>query len=245
MIITDIDVKGENRNTHFTSKVKQYCGTSSHRIHPKGREAFQALAFWRISQSCNDDYPHILALPDLGDPTVADKILLLHFDGEPFGEWMPSDRNAIKAQIDAALPAYLYYLINMEVQGELFEGRFGQVPYKNPTALNKYFNVTKEATLLDIIDSALFDESNPAFFSRSYLGRNIKEPWKGFTKDLERELKEGGCEHQCEKMGATGNMLGRMVTSIAENPSTSERIRSTTRNGRSFYYIYPPTPTKQ
>ena len=81
LIITDIEVKGENRNTHFTSKVKQYCGTSSHRIHPKGRDAFQALAFWRISQSCNDDYPHILALPDLGDPTVADKILLLHVEG--------------------------------------------------------------------------------------------------------------------------------------------------------------------
>jgi hypothetical protein len=245
LIITDIDVKGDNRNTHFTSKVKQYCGTSSHRIHPKNREAFQALAFWRISQSCNDDYPHILALPDLGDPTVTDKILLLYFDGKPFErDFMPSERNDIRAKIDAALPGYLYHLINMPVQGDLFDGRFGQVPYKNPTALDKYFNVTKEATLLEIIDAALFDENNRGFLHKPHLRRNTKERWQGFTMDLERELKERDYAHRCEKIGATGNMLGRMLTSIAENTSTSERIRITTRNGRSYYHISPPTPTK-
>jgi hypothetical protein len=51
-----------------------------------------------------DNCAHILALPDLGDPTVADKILhilLLYFDRKPFGDWMPSDREGDQAQLEA------------------------------------------------------------------------------------------------------------------------------------------------
>jgi hypothetical protein len=185
-------------------------------------------------------------LPDLGDPTVADKILLLHFDGKPFdGDWMPSDRNEIKAKIDAALPGYLYHLVNMSVQQDLFDSRFGQIAYKNPIAVRKYFNVTKEATLLDIIDAALFDKSNPAFLHMPHLRRSPTDPWKGFTKDLEHELKERNYGHQLERMGATGNMLGKMLTGIAENPSTSQRIRTISRGSRNSYEIYPPNPIQK
>jgi hypothetical protein len=80
LIITD--VKANSKNENFSSKVKEYCGTSKHRIHPKNRDAFNTEVFWRISQSCNDTYPGIAALPDLSDETVADKILLVLLGGE-------------------------------------------------------------------------------------------------------------------------------------------------------------------
>jgi hypothetical protein len=85
-VITDIKVNLkdiQNQSSTLSSNVKKFCGSSSHRIHPKGRDAFHTPVFWRISESVNDIWPHILALPDLSDPTVADKVLLLHFDGEP------------------------------------------------------------------------------------------------------------------------------------------------------------------
>jgi hypothetical protein len=242
LIITDADVKRKNndveRNTHFGTKVKQYCGTSSHRIHPKGRDAFQALAFWRISQSCNDTYPHILALPDLGDPTVADKVLLIHFDGEPFDDWMPSNRNEIKAKINQALPGYVHHLVNMPVQEKLFHGRFGQKPYKNQLALDKYFSLTQEAGLLELIDEALFKIDRKG----ELVSMDIKKHgcFRGYAKELESTLRMHKGDQDLEKIGATGHQLGKMLHAIAENPSTKHRMRITKRKGRTFYYIFPP-----
>jgi hypothetical protein len=218
--------------------VKQYCGTSSHRIHPKGRDAFQCQAFWRISQSCNDDFPHILALPDLGDSTVADKVLLLHFDGKPFGDWMPSDRNELKAKIDQALPGYVHHLVNMPVQQELWGDRFGQLPYKNPIAMQKYFNLTQEAGLLELIDKTLFSSLKVNVAGAKSI--RTRGYFKGHAAELEKQLQNYNADHELEKIGATGHMMGRMLHAIRANPSTEDRIRITKRGGRSFYYVFPP-----
>ena len=240
LIITDVSVKGNHKNTHIGSKVKQYCGTSSHRIHPKGRDAFQMAVLWRISQSCNDSWPHILALPDLSDDTVADKMLLLHFGGEEFGDWMPADRNRIQTKIDRELPCFVNYLVEMPVPSLLWDKRFGQKAYKNRTARDKYFSVTQEADLMQIIDEVLFKNS-VGFFVQTGESTKTADFWEGYAKDLETKLQKATQWWQkCEKIGATGQMLGKMLHSIAENPSTKLRVRVTTRGNQSFYRIFPP-----
>ena len=170
-MITDIKVNLkdiQNQSSTLSSNVKKFCGSSSHRIHPKGRDAFHTPVFWRISESVNDIWPHILALPDLSDPTVGDKVLLLHFDGEPFGRWMPQERKEIKARADAALPAYLHFLTQqMEIPSKLRGERFDPKPYKNRAALEKYFAVTQEARLLELIDEVLFKDGLGFFKGRS------------------------------------------------------------------------------
>ncbi len=242
LIITDVEVKGNDKNSQIGSKVKQYCGTSSHRIHPKGRDAFQTLVLWRISQSCNDSWPHILALPDLSDPTVADKVLLLYFGGEPFGDWMPSDRNRIRAKVERELPCFVNYLVEMNIPPAMWDARFGQEPYKNRTAWDKYFSVTHEADLMEIIDEVMFKDKM-GFFSQPGHSSSLKtrEDWQGYANELEELLSRSNRWEQCKKLGATGQMLGKMLHNIAENPSTRLRVRVTTRANRSFYQIHPPS----
>ena len=168
-------------------------------------------------------------MPDLSDPTVADKVLLLYFSGSAFGKWMPEDREEIKARVDAELPAFLDYLTAMEVPEQLRATRFGQVPYKNPVALEKYFSATHEASLMEIIDEELFTGFSPP------------EYWEGRARDLEVRLRANrDVWRQCEKLGATGQGLGKMLHAIARNPSTRLRVRVTTRSKQSFYRILPP-----
>jgi len=237
LIITDVDVKGNVKNTHIGSKVKQYCGTSDHRIHAKGRDAFQAEVFWRITQSCNDSWPHILALPDLADDTVRDKVLLLHFDGEEFGDWMPSERSQIQAKIARELPCFINHLVKMKIPPQALDKRFGQRAYQNRIAQEKYFNVTHEADLLEIIDEMLF--------SKGGLWRPAQpgDGWEGRAKELESLLQmDRDCWQRCQRLGAIGQQLGKLLSGIAKNPATRQRVRVTTRANRSYYYIYPPPP---
>jgi hypothetical protein len=219
LIISDADAEKDDKKSPISDKVKQLCGTCTQRIHFKGRDAFTAEVFWRISESCNDEWPYLLTLPDLQDETVADKVLLLYFSGKPFGDWMPEDRARIQAKVQAELPAFIYYLVNMTIPTDCWSKRFGQVAYKNPIASRKYFAVTKEATLLDLIDVALFDNSNRGPVDHPHLtARKADEPWQGRVKDLEQELKDRGYGNQCEKMGAVGNTLGKMLRGIAREP---------------------------
>jgi hypothetical protein len=242
-LITDADVdckalKARNSNSIISDRVKQVCGSTLQRVHFKRRDAFAIDVFWRVSESANDTWPHILSLPDLTDQTVADKVLLAYFDGKPFGQWMPSERGEIKARVDEQMPAFAYHLLEMEVPTKCYdrEKRFGQLAYKNPVALQKYFNLTRESTLLDIIDVSLFAH-DPKLLKL----RDITEDWEGRAGELEAILRRS--KERAEKlddMGAKGQHFGRCLQSLASQPFAAKRIRVTTRSGGSYYYIKPP-----
>ena len=126
----------------------------------------------------------------------------------------------------------------MPIPSALRAKRFGQMPYKNKLTLNKYFQVRKEALLLDLID-----ELRP--WETSLFGWKTKEQvWRGFTNDFETLLMgEGGrpeIKERAKPIGAIGNQIGRMLSNLAENPTTSDRVRRQKHGGKSYYYIYPP-----
>jgi hypothetical protein len=218
-------------NTYFSDQIKKLCSTASHHIHPKNRPAFQAEVLWRATMTVNDSYPHINKLPDLSDPTVADKVLLLYFGGRKFGPWMPKEREEIKQRVNAELPAFIDFLVKLEVPEQLADKRFGQVAYKNKEAFDKYFAVTKQASLLDIIDDVIFS------------GGLHDEGWQGFARDLEMRLKLGHDEeikHHLRSLGLEGHTFGSALHKIHDNPSTKHRIRITRRGNKSYYHIAAP-----
>ena len=77
--------------------------------------------------------------------------------------------------------------------------------------------------LLGLIDAALFADG-------------ATDVWQGRTTELEAELHARGYRSQCQRMGAIGNILGKMLTGIAENTA---RMRATARGGSGYYYLYP------
>ena len=60
LIISDVEAEKDDKKSPISEKVKMLCGTCSQRIHPKESGAFTTEVFWRCSESCNDEWPHLL-----------------------------------------------------------------------------------------------------------------------------------------------------------------------------------------
>ena len=137
----------------------------------------------------------------------------------------------------SALPGFIEFLVNMPIPSELVAKRFGQVPYKNKIALEKYFQARKEASLLDLLDEVKPWES-------LFTWQKENQVWQGFTADLERLLTGEGAKleikEKVKRIGAVGNQLGRMLSHLADNPTTRDRVRRQKRGGKNYYYVYPP-----
>ena len=231
------DEEPHDDSERFNSKVKQYCDEVHHQIHPKGRDKVTVKVRWFLTQSANDTWPKILALPDFGDSAIDARTLLLNFEGPSLADWVPDDHKKAKARVDAALPGFIHFLVNMPIPAELRAKRLGQIPYKNKVALEKYFQARKEASLLELID-----ELRPW---EGFSWKTEDQVWQGFTSDLERlftsESTRPEIKERTKRIGAIGPQLGRMLSNLAENPTTSHRVRRQKRGGKSYYYIYPPT----
>jgi hypothetical protein len=238
LIISDKEAKSDN--SVFNSRVKQFCGSASQRIHPKYKDAFRTKVFWRPTLSCNDTYPDILALPDLNNPTVADKLLALYFCGAKFGNWMPAENDRIAKEVRKALPGFIHYLtMEFEVREELFDKRFGQKPYVNQTVLDKYFQVTHEASVLELIDATFFTSDRRGFTD---LKNRPREYIEGYATTLVQMLETSDASREFQRLGALNPVtLGTMLTSVAQNPTTKHRIKITMRGNKKVYRIFPPS----
>jgi len=239
LIISDKEAKSSN--DAFNSKVKQVCGSASQRIHAKYKEAFRTKVFWRVSLSCNDNYPDILSLPDLNNSTVTDKLLVLYFAGEKFGDWMPAENDAIERKVRKALPGFIHHLTDeFEVPKGMFDKRFGQKAYLNQMALNKYFQVTHEASLLELIDATYFTGQQRTFTDLKQRGQPYIE---GFATTLVQMLESSDGSREFQRLGALNPVaLGTMLTAVAQNPTTKERIKIRNYSNRKVYRIFPPQP---
>jgi len=170
---------------------------------------------------------------------VADKLLALYFSGEKFGPWMPAENDRIEKEVRRALPAFIHYLTTeFEISEELFDKRFGQKPYVNQTVLDKYFQVTHEASLLELIDATYFTGEKRTFTD---LKKRAKEYMEGYATTLVQMLETSDASREFQRLGALNPVtLGTMLTSVAQNPTTADRIKITMRGNKKVYRIFPP-----
>jgi hypothetical protein len=238
LIISDKEATSDNNV--FNSRVKQFSGSASQRIHPKYKDGFRTKVFWRPTLSCNDNYPDILALPDLNNPTVADKLLVLYFCGEKFGSWMPAENDRIEKEVRKALPAFIHYLTaKFEIGEEQFDNRFGQKPYVNQTVLDKYSQFTHEASVLELIDATFFTGNHRGFTD---LKNRPQQYIEGYATTLVQMLELSNASREFQRLGALNPVtLGTMLTSVASNPTTAKRIKITMRGNKKVYRVFPPT----
>lgn len=154
---------------YFGEAIKEIVVNDTQRLHPKGKAAFMASPFWRLSISVNDDPDKMRVLPPI-TPDMEDKVMIFrvesgheiptpdeHLDGTPVTDDDLDRRRAFRERIAAELPAYAYWLCNeWEIPEDIRGERFGVKHYHDESLRAEMFEDTKGNELLNIIDAAEF-----------------------------------------------------------------------------------------
>jgi hypothetical protein len=109
--------------------------------------------FRRVSVSVNDEPEHLGVLPPLDDSLI-DKILILkcYKHPMPMPTTTPEEEAAFRAKIREELPAYLAYLLKMEIPAELIDSRFGFKAYQNDEIVEAIEGKSPESQMLEMMD---------------------------------------------------------------------------------------------
>lgn len=108
----------------FGTYIKQFTANEEVQHNAKNKQAMTRRPFWRISISCNEEPENLSILPPIDD-SLLDKVIMLKADRKP----MPmrtethEERGAFQKRLKSELPAYLAYLIKLQVPEELQASR--------------------------------------------------------------------------------------------------------------------------
>jgi hypothetical protein len=152
------DEFSENTRTvraQLQQTVKAVAVRETHRIHPKGKDAFEIAPFWRMTISCNPE-PDSLAVLPLLDHSVQDKISLLWTS--PFVMPLPASSAKEKEKLRAVLreeaPALIFDLLKLtDVPSHLRDpaGRFDLRAFVHPDAMAQIEELTIDGELLETV----------------------------------------------------------------------------------------------
>ena len=191
---TDIRARRE-----FGSRIKDITVNQSQRCHAKGRDAFSLKPFWRLSVSLNDEAENLMILPPI-DASIEDKMIILRAHKTPMP--MPTstfeERDTFWKKMTDELPAFLDYLVNMDIPKNLISHRFGVTHFHHPEILNEINTLAPEAKLLSLIDEV------------------IDREWTGTAEELEKRLYvDPATQYEAKKLftwnNACGTYLGRLA----------------------------------
>lgn len=160
-LVIEDDFSENNKATRARIKeeVKSITVNPTHRVHPKGREAIEIPAFWRMTMSCNPVEESLAVIPHL-DESVMNKISLL--EAKRFKMPMPAQsaeqKRRLWAQVEQEAPALIHDLLHYsEPPSHLRdpEGRFGIRAYHSPAVLKMIEDMSPELELLNMIFDAM------------------------------------------------------------------------------------------
>ncbi len=165
------------------------------------------------------------------EPSILDKLLVLRCSravvprqpGDDADDWdrldsiLARDLDALGSHVDA-----------LEVPPHLAEPRCGLLAYQHPSVLEELGSLSPEASLLDLVDQALFRSQDPSFPA---------SPWRGTTADLERAIRDHdnrAADRILRFNSACGVYMGRLV-------DQTPRVSRTKSKGYTHWAVQPPS----
>ena len=199
----------------LANELKQIVVGTEHRLHAKGRDAIMLSPRWTASISLNLEPESLEVLPII-DKSLADKIILLKAENHPMP--MPTEteeqRKAFLEELTRGVRALFWYLREMEVPEEYASPRYVCCEYHHPEILRALRSISKEAELLDMIDTYL---------------RPL--PWEGSAATLDTLLRDYAprrCDQLFNFRNACGSLLGRLSR---DYPERVEKRRTSSSRG--------------
>jgi hypothetical protein len=195
-------IDDESASTDFRSReslgsqLKQIVVGSEHRLHAKGRDALMLSPFWVLSFSLNGESENLQVLPRM-EMSLNDKIILLQARANPMP--MPTgteaERKAFWNRLCSDVSGLLFALKNKEVPAGLKSERYVVKAYHHPELLRALSNISKEAELLELIETF------------------VRLPWTGSASKLDGLLRDA-TPRRCDQLfnfpNACAVLLGRL-----------------------------------
>ncbi len=204
----------------FGAKIKEVTANQGQRLHAKGRDALILPVFWRITVSVNDEPENLMILPPI-DESLTDKLILTRTRTATLPCSTQSDEGRDKCwqTLTSELPAFLAWLKAWQIPGEFQSGRYGVKEYHHPEIMVTLAELSPEAKLAQLIDTALFSEA-------------IKVSWTGTATELESLLTgHSATAYEARRLlsfnTATGVYLSRLAV---KSPDRYERKHTNAGN---------------
>lgn len=201
-------------------------------IHPKNRQAVSLSPIWALSWSLNDEPENLQTLPPM-EPSILDKLLVLRCrraavprdPGDDGDDW---DR--LSSLVSRELHALADHVDSLSVPADLHEPRCGLLAYQHPAIMDALGSMSPEASLLELIDEAVF-RSDPT-------GIDIPTAWRGPASELERLLREHD-RHSADRILRFSSACGVLLTRLMDQQPS--RFSSSFCKGRKIWRIEPPS----
>jgi hypothetical protein len=226
MIEDDVASSDIRARRTFGTYIKQFTANEEVQHHAKNRPAITLRPFWRLSISCNEEPENLSILPPMDDSLV-DKMIILKAQRKrmPMPTETHEQRVAFQKKIRSELPAYLNYLMSLQIPKDLQASRYGIDAFQNPEILKAMNDIAPEFRLLELID-VHFDER--------------KVPWSGKASALETELigEHSNVSSQTRTLLRHYNSCGTYLSRLAEK--MPDRVDNTVINGTKHYTIVFP-----
>jgi hypothetical protein len=207
----------------FGNRLKQLAVNESLNVHGKGKTAFVAPTFRRITLSVNDEPENLMILPPLDD-SILDKIMLFRCSSAL--KVLSENRRENREKLAIELPAFRALLAQWPLSPKMREPRFGIRAFHNETLLDLLSETAPEKRLMDVIDQIIFAPASKI------------DRWDGSSEDLEQRLRRSDFSFVIEKLlyfsSACGTYLARLALKF---PS---RIEARKNKGRTRWIIRAP-----
>jgi hypothetical protein len=210
LVIDDESASTDHRSREsLGSQLKQIVVGSEHRLHAKGLDALMLSPFWVLSFSLNDEAENLQVLPRM-EKSLDDKIILLQARANPMP--MPTgteaERKAFWDRLCSDASGLLFALKNKEVPAGLKSERYVVKAYHHPELLRALSNISKEAELLELIETF------------------VRLPWTGSAARIDGLLRDSAprrCDQLFNFPNACSVLLGRLQKLY---PERIEKVRT-------------------
>jgi hypothetical protein len=219
MVEDDAPKDIQSRRT-FGARLKQIAANERDMLHTKGKNAITLKPFRRLSVSVNDEASNLDILPVLED-SLLDKIVILkaHPGEMPMPTGTSEEKTAFAEKIKSELPAYLAYLLKMQIPAEIKGGRYGVEAFQDKEIVEAMQETAPEHQLDELILKAF-----PARV----------EPWDDTALQMYVDLMNSSVEAAARKILASPRTCGMYLSRLAaKNP----RYKKRTVNGNQKYRI--------
>lgn len=222
-------------------RIKELCVNRSQRMRGMHKTAVTVKPQWRVSLSLNDEPVRLKCLPPL-DKDFRDKLLLLKTTSENFFARYDKEEEGFEIFSEAVkreLPAFIAYLLALEVPPSLRDRRYGVRSFVDPEIEEKLFRLEPESLLLTLVDEVLFGPGSLDFRDDASGELN---PWKGSATELMDKLTDQETKgHRLARKVVEGSAesLGRLLGKLREKfPDRFSEGRTATKR---FWVIQPPS----
>lgn len=226
VLLIDDDPRSYNnqQRTQFAGITKRVTAAQSHRLESKYQNAITANPFWRLVVLANHDA--ISALPTIED-SVKGKVMFLNT--------YRRSESFTPEEIREQLPAYVYYLQNMEIPAELKneDRRYGVISIHHDDVVKSLEDLSDESNMLRMIDSLIFNTTEKT------------DEWSGGSYEL-RECLLGtartvGQDQEVKALLPRQDLAGRYLAKLV-GPRSDHRISRRKTEKRNIWVIKPPMP---